>query len=526
MMAMLLAVSGQGRDAPKAKARAAAEAVLGHNAGGGEAKFRAIPGDTAQATYQAHQAMYDDIARRTNSRGRGSNRMARDFIPGAAGGSVILMAACQDNQVAADGADNGLFTQNLKDVWNDGGFEGNYAMFVSTIAERMPHTQTPNYFPFGHEDHEFESEQPFSLGASPPDGEGPSPARPPSGQPSQGGAPGPDNQRLLIEAYLRLLDAVGAPPLPNQLRPPSAASRAVGATHLAYVHGISVHLQGYSDAWWQALHQYTDLFGAGELAADAQDLGRTRHEVIWSDLVNPREAVRGQQADAEALRQRIRDVLDDRHSRQAAQAGRQLRARAPGWQQEVPPRAVARERGLPDPIDAFLSLGYQDFIIYMVNDGMRQRIIDRFTGVLRPLLASGANVDVISHSWGTVVAYEGLRELESSDSLSGRVANFFTAGSALSIPPVRSRLREQNKDGRRPAQVDRWINLDAEGDLVGGTLLDMFAVDVENLNLQPTGCQRTLWGHGWYELGCAHGSYFQAQNQAVNRDIFARFINS
>jgi hypothetical protein len=156
------------------------------------------------------------------------------------------------------------------------------------------------------------------------------------------------------------------------------------------------------------------------------------------------------------------------------------------------PISNGSDRGLPEPIDAFLSLGYQDFLIYMVNNGMRQRIIDRFTEILRPLLASGANVDIISHSWGTVIAYEGLRELESDNSLSGRVASFFTAGSDLSISPVRSCLREQNKDGRRPGQVNRWINLDAEGDLVGGTLSDMFAVDVEDLNLQPVGCQRTL----------------------------------
>jgi hypothetical protein len=69
----------------------------------------------------------------------------------------------------------------------------------------------------------------FTLGAPSPARQGPSRARPLSGQLSQGGA----------------------------------VSRAASASHLVYVHGIAVHVAGYSDAWWQALHPYTDAFGDG-----------------------------------------------------------------------------------------------------------------------------------------------------------------------------------------------------------------------------------------------------------------------
>jgi hypothetical protein len=514
------------RNAPKADARAAVDSIRAHYPAGDATKFRAIPSEIALGTYRAHQAVYDRLARKTNTQGLDSiHMMARDFVPGASGGSVILMAACQDNQEAADGTANGKFTEQLKNVWADGSFEGGYAKFVAAIAAQMT-TQTPNYFPFGHEDQEFASEQPFSLHAPSPDGEVMAPTRLPSVGPGQGGALSDDNQRLLIEAYLRLVDAVGASPSPA--KPQSRSLRTVRDAvthHLVYVHGISVHEADYSKSWWEALHPYTTLFGAGDLAANNEDLGHTRHEVLWSDLVNPREIVLNPQAGTDIMRQRIRDVLEDRHRLQAAQSSHALRDRDLLRRREPPLRTVMEGRDLADWFDKFLSLGYQDFLIYMTNSAMRQQIIDRFTGVVRPLLASGASVDIISHSWGTVVAYEGLRELESSDSLSGRVENFFTAGSALSISPVRSSLRDQNKDGRRPAQVDRWINLDAEGDLVGGTLLDMFAVDVEVLGLNPTDCQRNLWGYGWYELGCAHQSYFLANNDAVNHDIFARYIN-
>ena len=129
----------------------------------------------------------------------------------------------------------------------------------------------------------------------------------------------------------------------------------------------------------------------------------------------------------------------------------------------------------------------------MLNEGMRRQILNRFTSKVGPLLDAGVTVDVMSHSWGTVVAYEGLRELEARPR-AGRVAHFFTVGSALSIGPVQETLRPANRPpqgGRAPfpSLANSWINLDAQGD-----------------------------------LGCAHGSYFQASNTAVNRDIFAAHL--
>src|SRR5262249_27649348 len=151
----------------------------------------------------------------------------------------------------------GLFTEKLKGVWADGGFDGNYAQFVAAIAAQMPTMQTPNYFPFGREDAEFVTEQPFSVAARGPGAPAPTPVRPPA-PPTSPGVAG-DNQRLLIEAYLRLLDVVGAPAAPGPGRA-IAPARTVGVHHLVYVHGIAVHVRGYSDAWWQAMQPYTDVF--------------------------------------------------------------------------------------------------------------------------------------------------------------------------------------------------------------------------------------------------------------------------
>jgi hypothetical protein len=61
---------------------------------------------------------------------------------------VIELAACQDNQVCADGETNGLFTENLLKVWNDGNYQGSYKSFLDRIASVLKASgaaQTPNF---------------------------------------------------------------------------------------------------------------------------------------------------------------------------------------------------------------------------------------------------------------------------------------------------------------------------------------------------------------------------------------------
>ncbi len=291
--------------------------------------------------------------------------------------------------------------------------------------------------------------------------------------------------------------------------------RAVGDRFLVYVHGICQHEAGYSDGWWNALHPFTNAFGAGTR-------GDKRREVLWSDLVNERalelQAIRAvdaqaaRQADEQVrLKEAICEALRDRRDRQIIDAG-------PESAEGDAPRALDDTRALSIPGLNCLD----DFTVYMVNDSVRAQVIGRFMSVVRPLLESGAELDIISHSWGTVVAYEGLRELADRGVTAGRVRNFFTVGAALSIGPVKASLRPDNRDGRRPAMVHRWVNLDARGDVVGGPLKGRpYAVDHDFPSLAPFGCSSFL---GIVNPSCAHSSYFVAGNNAVNRDIFAAFI--
>jgi hypothetical protein len=76
------------------------------------------------------------------------------------------------------------------------------------------------------------------------------------------------------------------------------------------------------------------------------------------------------------------------------------------------------------------------------------------------------------------------------------------------------------RTGRRPSMVDRWVNLSARFDVVGGNLQgNPYSVDNEYLGLQPFGCSSWL-----PNPVCAHSSYFRTGNVPVNRDIFAAFI--
>jgi len=99
---------------------------------------RLMPPDIALRTYHQHQKYYDDIQK---SAGPAEKARVR--------ASVLLISGCQDNQLSADGDRNGLFTENLRIVWDSGKFKGNYSRFRDKITALMPANQTPKYYRVG-----------------------------------------------------------------------------------------------------------------------------------------------------------------------------------------------------------------------------------------------------------------------------------------------------------------------------------------------------------------------------------------
>ena len=114
--------------------------------------YRAMPRDVMIATYRAHEDLYDGI------------QSSVVTAPKAEiGATVLLISGCQDDQLSLDGFSNGLFTENLRTVWNDGAWSGGYSAFHEAVRSHMPARQQPNYMRVGAANEEFEQQDPFTV---------------------------------------------------------------------------------------------------------------------------------------------------------------------------------------------------------------------------------------------------------------------------------------------------------------------------------------------------------------------------
>jgi hypothetical protein len=114
--------------------------------------MRSIPTRLREEHFARFQPLYDSIRSGLPDR---SQIVVRS--------SVIQIGACQDNQKAADGARNGLFTEKLRRVWNGGAFIGNYHQFFDSILASMPARQQPKFVSIGTPNAAFESQRIFSI---------------------------------------------------------------------------------------------------------------------------------------------------------------------------------------------------------------------------------------------------------------------------------------------------------------------------------------------------------------------------
>ena len=116
-------------------------------------RYRALPRDVMIATYRANARLYDAIQER---------------LPGAEradpAATVLLISGGRDDPLSLDGFSNGLFTENLRAVWDDGAWEGGHAEFREAIRTRMPAKQQPNYLRVGAANPDFERQKPFTVG--------------------------------------------------------------------------------------------------------------------------------------------------------------------------------------------------------------------------------------------------------------------------------------------------------------------------------------------------------------------------
>ncbi|MGE0135526.1 MAG: caspase domain-containing protein [Dehalococcoidia bacterium] len=276
-------------------------------------------------------------------------------------------------------------------------------------------------------------------------------------------------------------------------RPPSESIGAPNDARVIFVHGIGNHVAGYSDRWRAAFNRYLNLPLDNFI------------EVVWDDVFDTRSrGLRGleplpdleadERVRAEELTEEIRALMESRLEL-AADLAEPGTARLLGGGS----RDRAAERGLMNWLlnfDEYIG----DFVKYLASDRIRTAVDNRLSERLNPLLQSGAPVILVTHSWGTVVAHHTIRALDGP----AIPQLHCTLGSPLWMLPVRKMLRFDN----RTRGCDYWINVDAKGDLVGGSLVGKFAVN-EDHSVPAVGS------------GDPHGSYFHPDNAAVQRDIVA-----
>jgi metacaspase-1 len=113
---------------------------------------RACPEAVCRANFDAHLSAYRAI----------KDAAAAATLDVLA--SVVLISACQDDQSAMDGLQNGAFTGNVLRVWNGGRFQGDMHQFRDAVAIRLGPSQVPNYYRVGVQNLAFERGRPFSIG--------------------------------------------------------------------------------------------------------------------------------------------------------------------------------------------------------------------------------------------------------------------------------------------------------------------------------------------------------------------------
>ncbi len=285
---------------------------------------------------------------------------------------------------------------------------------------------------------------------------------------------------------------------------------------VVWVHGIGDHQPGYSAPWEQSFNTHLVLPHESYV------------EVVWESVFDAaRRAMRQERRGAGApLGLTRREQLAEAEVREQLKAI--LIARASAFEEARPPdptvrrgrrradrgvmewsalQRAARQRGPFDwlpRVDEYIG----DFTAYLVSRRVRAAVQEEAKKVLRPFASGDFHVSIVAHSWGTVVAYDALLDLE-QETPDLRVAHLFTLGSPLWL--VRFLLEDTS--GRKPGGLGFWMNVDARGDLIGSWLSPAFEVD-RDLQVPSFGDADP------------HGSYFVEGNEAVQRDLIATTIRS
>ena len=266
---------------------------------------------------------------------------------------------------------------------------------------------------------------------------------------------------------------------------------------VVWVHGIGPTQPGYSKDWDQAYNPYLNFDIADFMEVYWAGVYSSTMSVpnLGTNMITMPPATQEQLVEAQ-VRKALTTVLLARITAQV-----QTPALLGEWSQFT--NKVATGQALLPPWvlnpDAYIG----EFVKYLVSREVRNAVKEKAKEQLRLLANSGCNCSILAHSWGTVVAYESLLDLE-TEMPAFQLAHLFTLGSPLWL--VHYLLDDSS--GRKPRNVANWVNIHAQGDMVGAGLTPGFQNDAD-------------YGVAGFGNGDPHGSYFVDGNMAVEHDIVA-----
>lgn len=273
---------------------------------------------------------------------------------------------------------------------------------------------------------------------------------------------------------------------------------------VVWVHGIGPLQPGYSKGWDQAYNQYLN-FNITDFM-----------EVYWADAYSSTMSVDNLGTNMTTIPPTTQEQLVEAQVRKAlttvllARITAQVQSPALlGEWSQLTNNMASGQVSLPPWVppwmlnpDAYIG----EFVKYLVSREVRNAVKEKAKEQLRLLVNSGCNCSILAHSWGSVVAYESLLDLE-TEMPAFQLAHLFTLGSPLWL--VHYLLEDSS--GRKPRNVTNWVNIHAQGDMVGAGLIPGFQDDAD-------------YGVANYGNGDPHGSYFVDGNKAVEHDIVAVHI--
>jgi hypothetical protein len=241
-------------------------------------------------------------------------------------------------------------------------------------------------------------------------------------------------------------------------------------TRLVFIHGRS---QQHKDAvalkaeWVGALRSGLAKGGLQLPIADTDIkfpyYGQTLHDLV-SDAANVADVVvrggsgsadaeqRFQQAVLEEVRQ-AKGITDEQIEEMLDSDVRQRGPMNWEWVQGI---LKAIDKHVPGASDLSIAVATRDVYQYLKNPGIR----DAIEAGVRQAMAPGVASIVVSHSLGTVVAYNLLRR--EGAAAGWQVPLFLTLGSPLGVKAIRSALAPIS----HPACAARWFNAMDQRDVV------------------------------------------------------------